>query len=503
MSTDLDEFLALVRADDSHRREDVTDDLHVVDAFEAKAWSHCLPTVALRNNIPHVPFKPGAPSSYFLTKADQFPDSTYYFISRLHAHFPAVANLPEHLLPNVMFAGGAILQALTQHTPPSHRPASDLDMFIYGFSDKESALERVRQLVSAIVASANGYSRTGENKGKKRPLPREEDTLVYWNGYAVSIYVGDLWNNNHHKYQIILRSYKTASAVLHGFDLPCCAVGFLPDTKKLVATGLGKFCVEHSINLFRPSRASPSCGFRLYKYLDRGLNLVLPHLNLDKMARGRVTRFHIGDDLEVEVDVESYGAACAGSGPLLAMSAKPMRDAISDYQEDIPLETAADQSLRRQWIAIRKLAQGRGATVTQSLYRFAKDWKPTSIFSDFPIPATESDIENHYDGVLKKLTNHKVKLCVLMKHCPDVWEQLIQVYATDLAPCVKKEKYKNLIDVQMKNVLHNLQAAKSAPAIDMITVNPTAQFTSSFRPQPLTAKNCYGDLVNEAALCPE
>uniref|UniRef100_A0A6G6AB76 Ankyrin repeat-containing protein n=1 Tax=Borely moumouvirus TaxID=2712067 RepID=A0A6G6AB76_9VIRU len=46
---------------------------------------------------------------------------------------------------------------------------------------------------------------------------------------------------------------------------------------------MGKFCHEYSCNIIDTTRRSTTYEYRLIKYFDRGFNIVLPKLNLNKL----------------------------------------------------------------------------------------------------------------------------------------------------------------------------------------------------------------------------
>ena len=77
------------------------------------------------------------------------------------------------------------------------------------------------------------------------------------------------------------RLYKTASEILHGFDLGSSAVGY--DGDNIYFTTLGKFCHEFSCNIIDTTRRSTTYEQRLAKYFNRGFNIVLPKFDITKL----------------------------------------------------------------------------------------------------------------------------------------------------------------------------------------------------------------------------
>lgn len=76
------------------------------------------------------------------------------------------------------------------------------------------------------------------------------------------------------KIQCILRSYKSISEVLHGFDVDCSCVGF--DGSVFYLTERSKFALENMLNFVDFDRMSPTYEFRLAKYASRGFSTFIP-----------------------------------------------------------------------------------------------------------------------------------------------------------------------------------------------------------------------------------
>lgn len=78
-----------------------------------------------------------------------------------------------------------------------------------------------------------------------------------------------------------IRLYPTESEILHGFDLGSCAVGW--NGEKVMMTSLGAFCLSRRVNVVDTTRRSTSYEPRLVKYLQRGFNIITPHLDMSKI----------------------------------------------------------------------------------------------------------------------------------------------------------------------------------------------------------------------------
>ncbi|CAM9801969.1 unnamed protein product, partial [Choristocarpus tenellus] len=81
------------------------------------------------------------------------------------------------------------------------------------------------------------------------------------------------------KIQLILRLYKTAAEVLHGFDVDACSVGF--DGHTVWATNRAARAICKQYNMVDLDYRSPSYETRLFKYGKRGYTSLLPFLEVD------------------------------------------------------------------------------------------------------------------------------------------------------------------------------------------------------------------------------
>ncbi len=105
---------------------------------------------------------------------------------------------------------------------------------------------------------------------------RSEGVLTITGAYGMNI-------------QVIFRLYKTASEILHGFDLGPSAVGF--DGKNVWFTGLSRFAYEYGLSIVDVTRRSPTYEQRLAKYMKRGFNLVLPSLDMAAIERSPAAKY--------------------------------------------------------------------------------------------------------------------------------------------------------------------------------------------------------------------
>ena len=450
----------LVTVDDQHRFETVTDDLDDLVGLQNVPWHYDLPTICLA----------GVPVPRIVSKPE--------FFKALNSSFPLIQRLSADVLSNVMFAGGAILGCLTQGGPDQ---CSDLDMFLYGLLSEEAAIQKMEQIVTALV-QANSLTR-------KRSYSWDLIN-VYWNTYSVNVLV-----DHQTKYQIIPRLYKTESAVLHGFDLPCCAVGYIPSTKRLFATGLGRFCIEKSINIFRPSRSSVSCGGRLQKYISRGYRLVLPHLDYDQAMT--TDTFRIGKDL-LEFEIDRTNPVIHNR--VLVRRVTMLKERPShDYDDSLPADIGGCSF---NWANLYRLGS---KSSKFGLWSETNSWSTGSHFSDFPLAISEDLISHYYRNLSHHLaTGRDLNVSFMLGSCRDVIGPLKDMLFSTTATYKQKEDYfHDLCEKQCTVVLLRLTMASQEPRPVVQTSNPMTQFTGSFNPTPQSAQEFYGTLFRTGCTCPE
>ena len=109
-------------------------------------------------------------------------------------------------------------------------------------------------------------------------------------------------NYDNAKVQLIFRLYIAPTEIVHGFDLDC--VGVLYDGAKLWATERTLYAIEHKINWFDPTRASPSYAYRLAKYTIRGFSIGLPLFDPSRIQEEKVDKLftRIGDLYTEHID---------------------------------------------------------------------------------------------------------------------------------------------------------------------------------------------------------
>lgn len=269
-----DNPLAVVAANDAHRKADVPDgagsDLWTIDQWKAAAarvYKFEAPTFA--------------PPNWGAAR----PIGQETYSQRFAQEFPEVAKILP--MPNVAVAGGAAAWPLGD----PFKKASDIDFFLYGLPSDECSNEcreechhyckceesrrlrwgcvsalvtRIReQFVQCVELLSPGLVTI---KASRRPGPGAHHSPAVI------------------KLQIILRAYPTVSSILHGFDVPSCSVAY--DGWIANMTRLAAFAHTFRANIVVPEYRSTTYESRLLKYFDRGYALVMPHLDLGCLARG-------------------------------------------------------------------------------------------------------------------------------------------------------------------------------------------------------------------------
>jgi hypothetical protein len=160
---------------------------------------------------------------------------------------------------DLVVAGGSFFTLLTGYHGVNGDMASkiinDLDIFIIT-KDPERADNAIRRVLNLLYHE-------GDN------------TLILHTEHSITV--------EHHglRVQIILRLYNSIAQVLSGFDLDSATIGF--DGQHLYCMPRFVRMLLSGANLVDPERQSRSFSFRLMKYLRRGVGLLLPGYNKNRI----------------------------------------------------------------------------------------------------------------------------------------------------------------------------------------------------------------------------
>ncbi|KAG2387067.1 hypothetical protein C9374_002102 [Naegleria lovaniensis] len=148
---------------------------------------------------------------------------------------------------------------------------SDVDLFIYGLSEKE-AEEKINYLFTLFKTNLNGhvYRKYFMSTGQGYNTQLQDDILVVRTEHSVTFY----FQYPIRPIQIILRIYKSITEVLCGFDCDSVTFGF--DGSQVFCLPRGRRAINTRSNLVDPSRQSKTYEIRLLKYAKRGFRIAIP-----------------------------------------------------------------------------------------------------------------------------------------------------------------------------------------------------------------------------------
>jgi len=130
------------------------------------------------------------------------------------------------------------------------------------------------------------------------------------------------------KFQVMLRTFPSMSALLHGFDLPCCAVAY--DGAECYMTSMAVHSHLTRTNIVVPEYRSPSYEFRLCKYAMRGYAIGLQQPLMHRTFR-----------VAAAVATKSATKAAAAAAPALIITSERAQELV-----DIGIECDDKSSLR-------------------------------------------------------------------------------------------------------------------------------------------------------------
>jgi hypothetical protein len=218
-------------------------------------------------------------------KASRASDKDLLFTEKEYTLLPwseVVESLKElgflfDLMPGkIMVAGGRILAALCG------TKSSDVDIFFHQ-TNADEAEGFLKNLLYHLVPPPDdqeGVTRIPYQEGETRPLfpelLRTKNAVTITERVAISReYIMKAIPVK--EYQCILRLYRSASEILHGFDVDCCSVGY--DGKDLWITDRALYALVNKSNTVNFDRMSPSYLDRLVKYGTRGFAIAIPNFS--------------------------------------------------------------------------------------------------------------------------------------------------------------------------------------------------------------------------------
>ncbi len=250
-------------------------DLHRICDLRPKEWDYSLPTLAHNDNV-------------FLKKKIRATDAE----TIKEKFFKECPVFREITWDNMLVAGGCIGKHFCDI-----QVKNDVDIFLYGLKTVEEAEAKIKEFYDSLVAHKIAEDkRAWEERERmsnlrrgqlpaKMPVKKMRDNMPGPEWVAPEITFNMVRTRNcltiDGKYQFIFRLYRCKSEILHGFDLGSSAIGF--DGEEIYVTSLGKFAYEYSCNIVDTTRRSKSYEHRLRKYYERGFEIILPELNIEKV----------------------------------------------------------------------------------------------------------------------------------------------------------------------------------------------------------------------------
>ena len=173
-------------------------------------------------------------------------------------------NIKQYMKNGTMIAGGKIFSIL--FGTKSH----DIDIFLYGHTYEE-AVQKI-------------YDYTNELKDNESfsTVLRTKNALTFILENEVNYEI------ENEELQIILRNYRTASEILHGFDVDSSSVGY--DGENIYFTERSLYAIKNGYNTVNFDRLSKSYELRLAKYGTRGMAVKIPNfdkrnINMDELTK--------------------------------------------------------------------------------------------------------------------------------------------------------------------------------------------------------------------------
>ena len=168
-------------------------------------------------------------------------------------------------IPDLVFAGGAVLAALTGGR------ASDLDIFL--ICDPKDGETRLREIYAAV-------QRVHATRRKKK-----QRYMATRSRRAVTFYLSSV-PADMPPIQVITATHTDVLDVLLNFDLDCCCFAYAPSSngERVVCTPRGLRALVHGVNVMDGKHAGSSYAQRLEKYSQRGFAVAIPGYRPERVS---------------------------------------------------------------------------------------------------------------------------------------------------------------------------------------------------------------------------
>jgi len=467
----------VLAVDKKYRTVGVTEDLHTIDKLVSDlTLDYDMPTLCDKDSA-------GKPNILLNSKTD--------FKKKFNEMYPFLKDIN---MKNLLVAGGSVSNIVRNKKNKN----SDIDFFIYGLTPKK-ATNRIKEWLLDILVTKEDEGKNKRNKkanskrkkynsdddcsgsdsdddcsdsdsdddskNKKKYVVRDYKIIRNKNSIAILI-------DDESKIQLIFRLYTSISEVLHGFDLGSSAIGY--DGENVYFTTLGKFCHEHSCNIIDTTRRSTTYEYRLNKYFQRGFNIVLPRLDINKL---RTTYFKYGETEICELPHFIFGYSNIVGNKIIVTEFYNKFGSNSDYDlEPMDPVNVYYQSLK---INIINLINDIDYFYYVSSHIDAENidilTKPPRI--------NQGSIVTFYDTIRSKLSKKNIDVNLIKKYITvePINKIVIKMFDKNIDT---KEYFDELIEKQKKFAIGKLKKLleKDHSKIPWLTKNPGTQLTSSFNP---------------------
>jgi hypothetical protein len=428
------------------------------------------------------------------------------FKKKFYERYPFLRKLN---MKNLLIAGGAIGGIVKE---PNGYSKSDVDFFVYGLTTK-AANKRVKEWIVDVITCAKNYNENDndddndesddeneddtddEESPKKKPVKKSNN--LNKKKYIIENDFEMIRNNNTllikicgFEFQLIFRLYQTVSEILHGFDLGSSAVGF--DGKQVYFTTLGKFCYEHSCNIVDTTRRSTTYEHRLEKYFDRGFNIVVPKLNMNKLKKDYF-KFGLEEICNTPYFIFSYTDIIGNK----IVVKKFYNQYVNKIDTSIPNVYTSDYKIDdiNEYNSFRINLYNLVHDINYMYYTSTSlDIDNIDILNKSP-RISKGGIISFYELLRRKMSKKSLDIQLIEKFITvkTTTEILKIIMAKD------NKKLDSIITKQIDEVLLKLNKLdkKDHSKINWITKNPGKQLTGSFNPIIKNEKDWYGDYYNK------
>ena len=157
-------------------------------------------------------------------------------------------------------------RTMAQYLRETRWPTADIDLFVYGLDEPSASLKLL-----AILTTIQRTIIRKHGVGNDVCFIKTQNTITVGCGV-----IG-------RTAQVILRLYESKSAVLNGFDIDCCCVGY--DGRDALITPRCITAMSTKLNMINLQIRGEAYECRLLKYVERGFAIGLPLLDNSRRDR--------------------------------------------------------------------------------------------------------------------------------------------------------------------------------------------------------------------------